>query len=247
MASRNPVRSAIVKLTIASFSIAALLGVIALIGGGEFGDTQVRVLLTTLLVGVVSIAVLCYLSTGGTPFQAVGAFGGLVVLVPLVTAMLMIWGDTDNVSDGVLKTFGVGSIVAGTVAQVCLLLALAARKGRTIKILLGLTLVVATLLAVILSVLVLGAEAGDALARIIGIIAIFDVLGTIVVAALSKFGPERDSGDAGHDGDTIDIGQRVSLPAELVAELDRRAAATGRRRDDVAAEAIARAFTTHPE
>ena len=77
-----PIRKVIVRVTIGSFSLAALLGIIALLRGGEFGQTQFRVLLTTLLVGVVSIAVLCYLATAGRPSQPVGVAGGVIVLFP---------------------------------------------------------------------------------------------------------------------------------------------------------------------
>ena len=123
-----PIRKVIVRVTIGSFSLAALLGIIALLRGGEFGQTQFRVLLTTLLVGVVSIAVLCYLATAGRPSQPVGVAGGVVVLVPLVTALLMIWGDVENgPSEAVLKTFGIGTAVAATLAQASLLLTLGER------------------------------------------------------------------------------------------------------------------------
>ena len=69
-ATTAPIRRAIVRTTIGSFSLAALMGIIALLGGGHFGATQGRVLLTTLLVGVVSIAVLCFLVTAGRRSRA---------------------------------------------------------------------------------------------------------------------------------------------------------------------------------
>lgn len=224
-----PLRRVIVTFTIGSFSVAALLGVLALLSGGEFGDTQVRVLLTTLVVGVVSVAVLCYLSTAGTSYQAVGAVGGLAVVVPLVTSLLMIWGEGDRSSDGLVETFGVGSIVAASLAQACLLLALAARRGPGLRVLLALTLLLATLLAAILSALVLGADADNtATARLVGVIAILDVLGTVVVAALAKFGPE-ERGAA-----------RVSVPvpADLLDALDRLAGEQGRTREQVVEDAL---------
>lgn len=223
-----PVRRAIVTVTIASFSVAALLGVLALLGG-DFGDTQVRVLLTTVTVGVVSIGVLCYLSTAGTPYQAVGALGGVSVLVPLVTALLLIWAEErlGSNDDAVWQAFGVGAVVAGTLAQACLLLAVAHRKSPVVRVLLVLTLVLSALLAAVLSALILGAAPDeDYMARAVGVIAILDVLGTVVVAALGKFGP-------GPEGT-----EKVSLPDDLVAGLDRRAAATGRSRDEIAAAAV---------
>ena len=70
-----PVRRLVVFLTIGSFSIAALMGVIALLGGGSFGEREGQVLMTTLIVGTTSVAMLCYLATSGTRFQVVGASG----------------------------------------------------------------------------------------------------------------------------------------------------------------------------
>ena len=82
--STAPVRRAILALVIGSFSIAALMGVVALLSG-DFDETQGKVLLTTLVVGCASICVLCYLATGGTPYQFVGLVGGVAVVVPVVT------------------------------------------------------------------------------------------------------------------------------------------------------------------
>src|SRR5690606_7548671 len=65
-------RSVGVKVVVGSFSLAALLGILALLGGGSFSETQGRVLLPTVIVGVESVAVLCYLSVGGTRRAAVG-------------------------------------------------------------------------------------------------------------------------------------------------------------------------------
>lgn len=232
--STAPVRKAIVRLTIGSFSLAALLGIVALLGGDAFGQTQGRILMTTLLVGVVSIAVLCYLATAGKPFQAVGVGGGLVVLVPLVTALLMIWGDVQRgPSETALRVFGVGAIVAATLAQASLLLALGEiARPLARRVLVG-TLVLAALLAVLASALVTGYEPdGDGFYRVLGVVAILDVLGTVVAAALMKFGPgepARGGADAG-----------LTLPPGLAARLDEHAARTGRSRDDVAVTAIER-------
>ena len=155
--------------------------------------------------------------------------GGVAVLVPLGAALVLIWAE-DRLGandDAFFQAFGVGAVVAGTLAQACLLLAIGYRKSPVVRLLLALTLVLAGLLAAILSALILGAEAdGDFVARAIGVIAILDVLGTVVVAALGRFGP----GPGGVE--------KISLPDALAAELDRRAAATGRSRDDLAAAAV---------
>lgn len=230
--STRQVRKVVVRLTIGSFSAAALLGIAALLAGGRFGETEARILLTTLLVGVVSIAVLCYLATAGKPFQAVGVAGGVTVLAPLATALLMIWGQGLADEPAVFKTFAVGAIAAASLAQASLLLALCDRGRRLVRRLLAATLVFAGLVAVMTAVLVLadGDNFPDWYFRLLGVIAILDVLGTVTVAALVKFGPSETSPEAA----------TLTLPPVLGARLAEAAAAQGRSPSDLAAEAIER-------
>ncbi|MDO9589749.1 MAG: hypothetical protein Q7J04_01230, partial [Microcella sp.] len=46
---------------IVSFSLAAVVGIIALLSG-DFGETQGKIILTTLLMGATSITALCHLA-----------------------------------------------------------------------------------------------------------------------------------------------------------------------------------------
>jgi len=226
-----PNRKVIVRVTIGSFSLAALLGIIALLRGGEFGQTQTRVLLTTLLVGVVSIAVLCYLATVGRPSQPVGVAGGVVVLVPLVTALLMIWGDVENgPSEAVLKTFGIGTAVAATLAQASLLLTLGERARPGVRRILVGTLALAAVLAAMASALILGYEPqeGGYYHRILGVVAILDVLGTVVIAALIKLG----------GGDLEGARAQIRLPPDLAESVAELATKSGQTSDEVVAAAV---------
>jgi hypothetical protein len=221
----------IVRVTIGSFSLAALIGIIALLRGGEFGQTQFRILLTTLLVGAVSIAVLCYLATAGRPSQPVGVAGGVIVLVPLITALLMIWGDVEHgPSEGVLKTFGIGTAVAATLAQASLLLALGERGRAAVRRILVGTLALAAVLAAMASALIAGftpAEGGY-YHRILGVVAILDVLGTVVVAALMKLG----------SGDLERARTEVRLPQDLAQSVAELATKSDQSSDEVVAAAV---------
>lgn len=227
--SIGPARKVIVRVTIGSFSLAALMGIIALLAGGQFGETEGRILMTTLLVGVLSVAVLCYLATSGGRYQWVGIAGGVVIVAPAVAALLMIWNGSGP-GEGVIKVFGVGSIVAATLAQASLLLALGQRARPTVRRLRLATLVLAAALAVMTSLLVLGADPGeDWYYRVLGVVAILDVLGTVLVAALKKFG-------ASSEPDALEL----SLPEPLAARLHEAAVRSGRSRGDLAIEAIER-------
>lgn len=216
-------------LTIGSFSLAALMGIFALLAGGSFGEGEGRVLLTTLIVGCASICVLCYLATAGTSWAAVGAVGAVVLVLPVVTSLLLVWSDWDlfdDGSDGVLKAFGVGVVAAVTVAQVCLLLALAGSRA-SLAFVLWSTVGLAALLGVLVSGLILGESGPDDLWRVIGVIAILDVLGTLVTIALARFGGR---------GEDVRV-TLSSAHARAIEELSRR---TGRPPAELVAEAVER-------
>jgi hypothetical protein len=174
----------VTTLVIGSFSVAALLGIIALLGGGELGETEGPVLLTTVVVGVESIAVLCYLAVAGKASALVGLAGGLISLVPFSLALWLTWGGAEP--DGVWDVFGVSVTIAATMAHACLLLAL--NRGRR-GLLLASTLVAMAIVAgMICNAVVNGEDLGDLYWRTFGVVAILDVLGTVVFAALGIFG-----------------------------------------------------------
>ena len=176
-------RRLVVVLVIGSFSVAALLGIIALLSGGELGETEGRILLTTVIVGVESIAVLCYLGVSGRRTSVVGLLGGLTSLVPFGLALWFTWGGRD--SEALWQTFGIGVTVAATLAQACLLLALN-QGGRTL-LLIGTLVAMAVVAVMISNAIVNGENLGDLYWRLFGVVAILDVLGTVVFAALGLF------------------------------------------------------------
>ena len=230
LAPVGTVRTMVVRTTIGAFSLAALLGIVALVGGRAFGSIEGRFLLTTLLAGVVSVLVLCYLLTAGTRYQLVGVLGGAVVLVPLVTALFLIWYDYEtDPPEALARTFGVGAVAAVTLAQASLLLAIGATAGPVVRRILLATLALAGILAVQVSALVLGLDAHADYLRLLGVVAILDVLGTVVVAALTRFGAgtRRPASVA-----------TVVLPASVVARAGERALATGRSVEEVVASAV---------
>lgn len=183
-------RKLVIYLVIGSFSIAALMGIIALLGG-DFGDTQAKVLLTTVIVGVESIAVLCYLAVAGRPSAIVGILGGLVSLVPFGLALWLTWTEMDGYgNDGEWETFGVGVTIAASLAQACLLLAVADLK-KLGWMLIGTLVTIAIVAGMITLAILDGSDLGDDFWRTFGVVAILDVLGTVVLAAMKAFGRGR--------------------------------------------------------
>lgn len=225
--STAPVRRVVVWLTLGSFSIAALMGIAALLGGGPFGEREGQVLLTTLVVGCTSVAMLCYLATAGSRFQVVGAVGGVAVLLPAAIALLLIWNSDAWDTEGALKTFGIGLTIALTLAQLSLLLGVAGERHR-LRAVLWPTVALAVALAGLITTLILIEPTGDAVFRTLGIIAILDVLGTLTTLALAVFGNRRPD----------EPGAAVRVPPRLEAALGAAVRDSGRTRDDVVAEAL---------
>jgi hypothetical protein len=233
-------------LTIGSFSVAALMGIVALLGGGSFGEGEARVLLTTLVVGCASICILCYLATAGSRWAPIGAVGGVVLILPVVTSLILVWSDwSGDDADGLLKSFGIGVVLALTLAQLCLLLALAedGRPRGIVGAILWPTVAIAVVLAFLICGMILEEVGADDVWRLLGVLAILDVLGTLVTIALAKFG-DRDSSrtdDSGiHDSGIHDSRLRVTLSVDQTAALERLSAGAGRSPEQLVGEAVDR-------
>lgn len=231
MIETSTFRRVAATLTIGSFSIAALMGITALLGAGDFGERQGKVLLTTLIIGCASICMLCYLATAGTRWAPVGLVGAVAALVPTVTALWLVWQNWDEFQTGAVKTFGIGVVVAVTLAQVCLLLALAGSR-EPLRLVLWATIALAGVVAVIVSGMIVGEIGADDVWRLLGVAAILDVLGTLVTIALAKFGGRPDQPRVGHGR------VQVVLDGGRAAALARRAADSGRSVDELVADAV---------
>lgn len=231
-------RRPVLAVTIGSFSIAALMGVLALVAGGGFGEGEVKILLTTLVVGAASICVLCYLATAETPYVVVGLAGGAVDVMTTLVALSLVWAswDTYEPSDVLLKGFLTGTVLSLSLAQACMLLGLSGRAA-SVALLLTATLALVGILAVLLTFVILAESHDDAPWRLIGVVGILDVLGTVVTVAIARFGarplPAAATGPVPGAGEL-----RVSGP--LVDRLAARAAAEGRTAEKVLADAVER-------
>lgn len=206
-------------IVIASFSVAALLGIVALLSGGDFGETQVKVLLTTVTVGATSLAALCYLAVVGHRLAAVGVLGALSALVCAGTALWWIWVSDSWLDEGPWKLFLITLTLALTFAQASLLVAVADRDR--LRAGLVVTLALASVVAIMLIIPIITEDLDDAFGywRTFGVLAILDVLGTIVLIALGAVG-RRTTAAAPAPSGALDVGPAVT--ARIVQLADER-------------------------
>jgi len=212
-------RRAAVVAVIVSLSITAIIGIVTLLGG-SFGEVQGKVMLSTLVVGAYSIALLADLAVAGREVRWVGYAGILVSSVCAIAALLLIWADFGGTeSEPIRKTFWVTLVLAGSLAQVNLLLLLARRRHPAVRWGLWATIGLAVVLAVLLLLLILtdGEVGSENYARLLGVVAILDVLGTIVVPVLSRVFPERGRARTAPRETSIDLPPRLAAQLEAIA------------------------------
>ncbi len=226
----SSVRRIVIRLTVGSFSLAALMGVAALLRPGHFGSTESRVLLTTLVVGVTSVLMLCYLASSGERTRFVGVIGAVAALTSATCALVMFWAWwQESPPTALARGFGVSGVLALTLAQVSLLLAVVRRRPSVVRLLVA-TVVTASILTALVVAVILGWSPGETAARLIGVVAILDVLGTVVTMALGVFGGETPSGAPGSLG--------VTLPPAVAEAVRARGSETGRSADEVVLDAV---------
>jgi hypothetical protein len=226
--ARTDLRRIVLVVTIASFSIAALMGIGALLAPGEFGETGVKVLLTTVVVGCASVVTLCCLTVVGGRFQVVGVTGFLVAVATGGLGLFLVWDWSGDLPGSVYKTFGVAVTVALTLAQISLLLGLAGLR-RTLAPWMWSTVALALVVAALVSRMITGHEPTDSYLRTLGVVAILDVLGTLVTIAIGVFG--RD-----------DEALSVTLPPAVASRVRAASAESGRPVRDLVDEALTRCY-----
>lgn len=222
------VRRAAIIAIIVSLAVAALLGIIALLSG-DFGETQARILGTTLTVAAFGTTALCHLAVVARPVRVVGYIGIAASAVAALCALVLIWAELDwTVTDPLIKGLFVSGIAAASLAQTNLLLLLSGRAHRIIRVALGATLASIGIVAImiILPILTDGEVPGERFDetwwRIFGVVAILDALGTIALPILGLvLGRNADGASSGG-------ALTVVLPA-YVAEQVRAAAARDAR------------------
>ena len=195
-----------------SVAINAALGIVVLLRG-DFGDLQVKILLTSFLVSAVMLAVLLNLPalTRGvwTPLPLTGAATGALGFALLIVA---VW--RDRIGDTYAKTVtSLLVIAAAATLAAALELATPLPRARWLRPATHLALI-----ALVVTVLpVMWTErGGDAAGRLIGVESILVAAGTVVIPVLARFGGRDRAAPASatvtcpHCGESFDLAETVS-------------------------------------
>ena len=90
---------------IVSLSVTALIGIATLLGG-DFGEVQGKIMMTTLVIGTFSVLALADLAVAGRRFEWSGYVGILAAFIGLVMGLYLVWAESDP-GKTFWKTFGI--------------------------------------------------------------------------------------------------------------------------------------------
>ncbi|MET0735087.1 MAG: hypothetical protein ABWY55_05505 [Microbacterium sp.] len=206
----STLRRVIVGVIIVSFGLAAIGGIVVLLGG-SLGTAAGRVLGTTAVIGAFSVAVLCCAALAGKRLQVFGLVGAAVSVVAAALVVWVIWvpGFSGPGWDFLFRTMWTAVAASAAFALASLLLLLADRRQAAVRIGLAITIV---LFAVVLGMVVYliwwgDTIRGDSFARVLGVFAILAALGAVVVPVISLLLRERPA-------ETLSARARERLEAE---------------------------------
>ena len=171
-----------------SLSISAILGVIIFLVG-NFGEIQVRTLLTTLTIGGFSLTGLCCATLlGKGRFSKFASLGMIFSIWGFLFTTSLIWGIISwSFFDNLWKVMIITIILAFSTAHASLLLLIKSDKT-IVNVSLTTTLLFIFLVALeLITLTFIEFRNIDGLWwRILGVFAILDVLGTVITPILSK-------------------------------------------------------------
>lgn len=250
------VRRVAIWTVIVSLVVTALIGIYTIVSG-EFGETQGKVMLTTLAVAGFSILALCHLAVFGRDVKVFGWVGIGTSGIALGLAATLIWWNWSDFmyqpSDLYLtltKAFAVSALVAVSLAHANLMLLLQNSPLRWIRTALSVALVFITIVPTLVIPVILTEGTfppmsfQDVYWRFFGVILILDALATIalpvttlIVRSQRKNLAVEPAGSKAASAATI----TVALSGVNAAWVKTRATETGTTADQVITALIASA------
>ncbi len=191
--TNSKLRKAFLITMIASLSISALMGILVILIG-TLGETEAKILGTTLALGGFSLIGLCCSTLyDKINYKMFSTAGMLVCILGFVHSTLMIWQvyGTNN-WELPLKVLGTFIIVSLSMAQASILLLIKYKNKKTRNVLwttVGLICVVALMLLAMVYELIDGGS--ELFFRTLSVFAILDALGTITTPILNKIGDRQ--------------------------------------------------------
>ena len=169
---------------IAALGLSALVGIyIFLFGDAE--ETEMRILTTTLAIGVFSLLGLsCATLQNREGLRWLSITGVIISIIAFIITVYGIWSDSE-IKD-LWKAAGIATTLAVGLAHVSLLLLIRIKSSKTKYVLAATILFIIIVSVMFINGILCDFEQDEFYFRLLGVFAILDVLGTITTPLLNK-------------------------------------------------------------
>ncbi len=190
-----PTRKSLLRMVIGLLIFSALIGIIAILTGG-LDTVGGEVLGTTAEIDFAAILCLCYVGkTTSKLHGVVQVLGFVTTVLATVISIYLTWSPDQSGASWPWQSTAFLSVLAIGSAQASLLLP-SMNYNAILERLVTATLVMIAVLAGLITYLIfVGFNDGapDAFWRVLGVVLILDVLGTLLIPILRRFGPPKES------------------------------------------------------
>lgn len=171
-------------MLVIALSISALIGIFVFLVG-DFGDTEIRLLVTTVTIGGFSLTGLCSATiqyrNNLNPFSIIGM---LISVIGFFITLLTIW--EIFVFENILKTMLIFIILSIATAHISLLLLITSKTGKLKYSLIGTIVFVSIVACMLIKSTITEFGESEFYFRLLGVFSILVVLGTIATPVLNK-------------------------------------------------------------
>ena len=178
------------RILILALSISALIGIIIFLVG-EFGTTEIQLLLTTLAIAGYSLTGLGSSTIHNrTGFRLFSLIGMLISVLGFLTTIIFIWEIIDP--DDMWQTVVIFIILSISMAHISLLLQTRPKSNRIKYALVGTIIFISIVALMLVKSTINEFEENEFYFRLLGVFAILDVLGTITTPILNRISEKKD-------------------------------------------------------
>ncbi|WMX12382.1 hypothetical protein [Aureispira sp. CCB-E] len=178
------------RTLVIALSVSALIGIFIFLIG-NFGETEFRLLLTTLTISGYSLTGLCSATNQKKPdLRPFSIVGMLISVIGFVVTLGAIWEIIDF--NDIWKTMVVFIILSVAIAHISLLLLISPKTDNVRYSLIATIVFVSTVALMLIKYTMTEFEESEFYFRLLGVFSILDVLGTIATPILNKITEKKE-------------------------------------------------------
>ncbi|MCX2718640.1 hypothetical protein [Lentiprolixibacter aurantiacus] len=178
------------RTLIVALVISAVIGIVIFLVG-DFGETEIKLLFTTLAIGGFSLTGLSSSTIHNRAgFRSFALIGMLISVLAFLTTIITIWDIIDP--DYMWQTVLIFIILSVSIAHISLLFQISPKTNKVKYALIGTIVFISIVALMLIKSTINKFEENEFYFRLLGVFAILDVLGTIATPILNRITEKKE-------------------------------------------------------